>query len=165
MKKKLYLTADEKKRLAKECSIDVERVAYLPAPKSSIVHGIGDRCLFDRIDYCWVYGNTAEYIKAMKNVGRRATDYKHNLKNTWNGAYWWDLERQHEDCYQLNKLMTNGKKNVVSFRVTRQHLELQKRENSEYFDIVIKLRVTLTTQPSTGYTFDEQDLAEVVSNF
>src|SRR4051812_21200664 len=90
---KLFLSANKKALFNANNEVLIERILPIPAPRTSIVHGVGKNVLFDKIEYRWVYGDTADYKEKMKNVDRRADDYSNNCGNTWNGSYWWDCER------------------------------------------------------------------------
>jgi hypothetical protein len=58
----IYLTKSEKKELINKGTITIERYNRLPCPNSSIIHGIGTKYIFDKIDYKWVYGDVDSYI-------------------------------------------------------------------------------------------------------
>lgn len=142
---KLYLTNNEKKQLLLNETLEVERVCYIPAPKNSIIHGIGYGGIFDKVDYRWVYGNTADYIKKMKNAGRRKQDYPNNTKNINSGAHWYEFPNRVEDEFGLlGDRIKNGRTNVINFRIADIYIsELRPQSKNEYKQIVLKIKVVI----------------------
>lgn len=65
---KITLNKIEKKQIVENNSITIERACYFSAPKRSIIHGKGIGGIFDKVDYRWVYGDTADYIQKMVKV-------------------------------------------------------------------------------------------------
>ena len=83
--KKIILTKEERNNLISNNTSWIEREDINNVPMSSIIYGVGINEMFDKIDYRWVYGDTKQYIKDKKNVGRRAVDYKNNGTTITNG--------------------------------------------------------------------------------
>lgn len=144
---KIYLTKQEKKTLLSDGKLKIERIPYLSCPNTSIVFGIGTKTIFDKIDYCWVYGDVDAYILSKKNVGRRAVDYKDNTPNTWNGSHWYNFLGADENKYgEIGTVFTNGKKHPIQFRLDNIFIkELRVREGNPYSakDIVLEISLSL----------------------
>ncbi len=145
---KLTLTKLEKSELLKNDSITVERECYIGAPKSSILHGKGIGSIFDKIDYCWVYGDTAAYIQKMMNVGRRQKDYLNNKVNTWSGSTWYEFPNKKEDEFGvIGTVFTSGRKDPLIFKIDDIFIsELRKSHKSDSFKIIITAK--LVKQPN-----------------
>ena len=145
---KLTLSAKEKKLLLANYSIEIERIVDVPAPSQSIVHGIGDEHLWDKIDRRWVYGNVQDYIRTMKDIGRRGTEYR-------NSSEWYECQRCLNEFGELNTKIVNGRSNIIEFNIVERHIDLRPKENTDYFNIVLMMRVKLwdSEQNLTGFWF------------
>lgn len=143
---KIYLTTSEKKELLKSGNIVIERKPYLTnTSKSSIIHGIGIKEFFNKIEYMWVYGDTDDYIEKMKNVGRRKSDYPDNKGNIWNGAKWFEFNRSIDDFGQINDIQTNGKVHKIQFFIQDMFVK-ELRQNpkfKEYNQKIIEIKIKL----------------------
>lgn len=119
---KLTLTETEKIELRRSGSIKVFRTGHT-CPISSIIYGTGTYHLFDKVDYCWVYGDAAGYIKEMTNKGMRGTDYPDNSRNINSGAHWYEFENQDQNPYgEPGKLITSGWLNKIQFTISGIHI-------------------------------------------
>lgn len=143
---KIYLTKSEKKELLKSGTIVIERKPCLTnTSKSSIIHGIGIKEFFNKIEYIWVYGDTDDYIEKMKNVGRRKTDYPDNKGNVWNGSKWFEFNRSIDDFGQLNDIQTNGRVHKIQFFIQDMFVK-ELRQNpkfKEYNQKIIEIKIKL----------------------
>lgn len=143
---KLTLTHVEKRRLAELGSIQINRKCYIPAAASSIVHGIGNKSMFDKIAYKWIYGDTDDYIEKMKSVGRRGTEYiygKTKDRNIVNGGCWYDFNKVIDEFGEIAKKITAGRKNKLSYKISSFTVSLIPKDNTEYLDIVLNLNIVL----------------------
>lgn len=143
---KLYLTKAEQKDLLANGTITIEREPVLTRThKSSVIHGIGTQQLWNKVDRIWVYGDTKDYYNQMKNVGRRVTDYPDNAKNVWSGDYWIECERDLNEYGQIGTIFTNGRKNIISFKLNNMVIS-ELRQDPDYenynritFKIIVEL--------------------------
>ena len=138
----IYLSKKEQAELKVNKVLLVERNCYIPAPKSSIIHGTGFGRLFDKIDYRWVYGNVDDYIKVKTNVGRREIDYKDNRPNTTNGGLWWSNKGYEDEFGTLGDVHENGVKHRIRFRVTDINIT-ELHPKGEYLNIILTIRIEL----------------------
>lgn len=151
MATKIHLTQHEKDSLYSFNEIDIERQCKIPCPNSSIVYGIGNKYIWDKIERIWVYGDVDKYISDNKNVGRRAIDYKDNTRNMWSGSHWYEfLGRENDDFGNIGKVTKNGIKNIVVFEITNitvSDLPLSNPEN-EKSTRKIKLKIRIKKIPT-----------------
>lgn len=142
---KIYLSKSEQKELREKGTLEIEREPELARThKENFVHGIGTDHLWDKIDRKWVYGNCYSYIQEMMNVGRRETDYKGNTSNIWSSGNWWGCQRDLNEYGKLESVTTNGRKNVIQFRLFDIFIFLKpdiefENYNRVTFKITIKL--------------------------
>jgi hypothetical protein len=143
---KLYLTKAEQKDLLANGTITIEREPVLARThKSSILHGIGTKQIWNKVDRIWVYGDTKDYYNQMENVGRRATDYPNNSKNVWSGDYWIECERDLNEYGQIGTEFTNGRKNIIRFKLNNMVIsELRQDPDYENYNrITFKINIIL----------------------
>lgn len=138
----VYLSKKEQAELNENKILTVERNVRIPAPKCSILHGIGYGRLFDKVDYCWVYGDVINYIQSKTNKGRRATDYPDNKPNTTNGGLWWSNIDLEDEYGSVGTIMYNGLKKVIKFKVTDIVIS-ELKPKGEYLTIVLKISLQL----------------------
>lgn len=143
---KLYLTKLEQKDLLANGTITIEREPELArTQKKHFIHGVGTQHIWDKVDRVWVYGDTKDYYKQMENVGRRAIDYPNNSKNVWSGDYWIECERDLNEYGQIGTIFTNGRKNIISFKLNNMVIsELRQDPDFEQYNrIIFKIIVDL----------------------
>ncbi len=142
----LYLSKNEKQELINNGKCTVERKCYMGAPASSIMHGIGNKSLFDKIAYKWVYGDTDNYIKTMAKVDRRGTDYIHGQnkdRNIWNGNTWYEFNRTIDEFEPHDRIYKSGHKAPIYYAIDSFTCTLRQKDNSTYFDIILTMNITL----------------------
>lgn len=138
---KLFLSVNEKAIFLANNRVEVERSLYLPAPASSIIHGIGKKALFDKVDNKWVYGNTDSYKESMKNVDRRAIHFPDNGKNRWSGSYWWSNESDQNPYSAIGVIITSGTKNKIIYAIEDYHISRLENNSKGYLNVVLKILV------------------------
>jgi hypothetical protein len=66
------------------------------------------------------------------NVGRRATEYKDNTPNIWNGKHWYEFFGKDQNEYgDKGTIHKNGKKDVISFMVNENFISELRLKNSD----------------------------------
>ena len=66
---KLYLTKAEQKYLLANGTITIEREPVLTRThKSSIIHGVGTKQIWNKVDRIWVYGDIKDYESGKTHV-------------------------------------------------------------------------------------------------
>lgn len=144
---KLALTKSEKKDLIVNKSIVIER-ELRNEPNSSIIFGIGTKHVWDKIDRCWVFGDTEGYVESKKNVGRRAIDYPNNTGNNWNGNNWWECNFEMNPFGAVNESIVSGRKNPILFKIDKIYFDrfvenFHAESKRLYLRPVLKIEISL----------------------
>jgi hypothetical protein len=133
---KITLTSVEKNNLITNGELEIARIGR-NHPKGSVLHGKGIGEVFDKVAYKWAFGDTEDYISKMMNVGRRGEDYKDNKQNSWNGGYWWKLQRVMDDFGTIGSTFVSGRKAPLKFRVDDIYIsELIPTDDGKYLRTV-----------------------------
>lgn len=142
----LYLDNSEKERLLLTKNISIDRICLISAPSSSTVHGIGNRSLFDKIAYKWIYGDTRDYIDKMRFVGVRGTEYiygKSKDRNIYNGGCWYDHEAAISEFGSVGDSIKNGRKNIIRYTIKSIVVSLKPKPSSKYLNIILHIDIIL----------------------
>jgi len=139
---KLSLTAPEKKKLIEKKSIEIER-ELSNQPNSSIIFGVGTKQVWDKVDRVWAFGDAESYVESMKNVGRRATDYKDNTINNQSGCNWWECIRDLNPYNKPNEPIVSGLKYPIIFQIDTINFDANFKKSPVYKDGKFYLRPVL----------------------
>lgn len=135
--KRITLTPAEKAELiAKGLLLAFKGLKPFRFPLSTIFYGKGTNQLWDKISREWIIGDTKEYIRKTKNVGRRGTEYK-------NSNSWYECEKDINSYGGIGNKLCNGIKNKITMEIMNVAIVERKSSDSKYKEGVIKLNLKL----------------------
>lgn len=139
---KIYLSPKEKQDIANNGAVEIERKSSIPAPPSSILHGVGKKSMWDKVARKWVYGDTDAYIEENKLVGRRGSEYPPPaMRNTTNGSQWFEFNKVTDEFGELGDVMRSGRKQPILFMIEAVTITELRQTPGGYLDIIHKIKI------------------------